>query len=165
VYRFWIFVKQVLSFILYVLCNVIVSNRRKVRCKWSHLIHIMCSCVQCAMQRKSVCWRAMACLAHLEQGPDPLHPGQPPSPPPVPVPDWPDAVQSGIPTFLYTCQWTLTLTWSIDMECSIDMNMQHGHGHAVWIWLGSMDLDSAHAWMHRCRNADEKLSPALLVFR
>jgi hypothetical protein len=51
------------------------------------------------------------------------------------------------------------------MECSIDMNMQHGHGHAVWIWLCSMDLDNAHAWMHGCRNADEKLSKASLVFR
>jgi hypothetical protein len=52
----------------------------------------------------------------------------------------------------------------IDMECNIDMNMQHGHGHAEWIWLCSMDLDSAHAWMHECRNADEKLSPASLVY-
>jgi hypothetical protein len=32
------------------------------------------------------------------------------------------------------------------------MNMQHGHGHG-------------HAWMHGCRNADKKLSPASLVFR
>ncbi len=40
----------------------------------------MCSCFQCAMQRKSVCWRAMICLAHMEQGPDPLHPGHPPPP-------------------------------------------------------------------------------------
>jgi hypothetical protein len=43
--------------------------------------------------------------------------------------------------------------------------MQYGHGHAARIWLCSMDLDSAHAWMHGCRNADEKLSLALLVFR
>ncbi len=43
--------------------------------------------------------------------------------------------------------------------------MQYGYGHAVWIWLCSMDLDSAHAWMHGCQNADEKLSPASLVFR
>jgi hypothetical protein len=55
------------------------------------------------------------------------------------------------------------LTWNA-ATCSLDMDMQygheHGHGHAARIWLCSMDLDSAHAWMHGCRNADEKLSPA-----
>jgi hypothetical protein len=40
----------------------------------------MCSCVQCAMQEKSVCCRAIPCLAHMEQEPDPLHPGHPPPP-------------------------------------------------------------------------------------
>jgi hypothetical protein len=40
----------------------------------------MYSCVQCAMQEKSVCCRDVPCLAHMEQGPDPLHPGHlPPS--------------------------------------------------------------------------------------
>ncbi len=83
---------------------------------------------------------------------------------------------------------------SINMKCSIDMNMQHGqcmqcgHGHAAWTWTCSMDMDwtcsmdmdtqhrfghAAWTWtvaMHGfmdavCRNADKKLSPALLVFR
>jgi hypothetical protein len=44
----------------------------------------MSSCVQCAMQRKSLCWRAMTCLAHMEQGPGPLHPGHPPPLPYLP---------------------------------------------------------------------------------
>ncbi len=38
----------------------------------------MDSCVQCAMQGKSVCCRYVLCLAHVEQGPNPLHPGHPP---------------------------------------------------------------------------------------
>jgi hypothetical protein len=39
----------------------------------------MYSFVQCAMQEKSVCYRDVPCLAHMEQGgPDPLHPGHPP---------------------------------------------------------------------------------------
>jgi hypothetical protein len=58
---------------------------------------------------------------------------------------------------------------SIDIECSIDMNMQHGHGIQYgWICSMVMDmqngfghaawtLDSGHAWMHGCRNADKKL--------
>jgi hypothetical protein len=37
----------------------------------------MCSCVQCAMQEESVCCRNIPCLAHVEQKPDPLHPGVP----------------------------------------------------------------------------------------
>jgi hypothetical protein len=52
---------------------------------------------------------------------------------------------------------------SIDMERSMDMDTQHGHGHAARIC--GMDLDSGHAWMHECRNADKKLNPASLVFR
>jgi hypothetical protein len=60
---------------------------------------------------------------------------------------------------------------SINVECSIDMNMQHGHGmqyrhgHGHAARICGMDLDSGHAWMHGCRNADKKLSPASLVFR
>jgi hypothetical protein len=44
----------------------------------------------------------------------------------------------------------------------MDMEMQHGHypqhgfGNAAWIW--TMD-------MHGCRNADQKVCPAPLVFR
>jgi hypothetical protein len=34
----------------------------------------MYSCAQCAMQEKSVCCRDVPCLAHMEQGPGPLHP-------------------------------------------------------------------------------------------
>jgi hypothetical protein len=34
----------------------------------------MYSCAQCAMQEKSMCCRDVPCLAHLEQGPDPLQP-------------------------------------------------------------------------------------------
>ncbi len=41
------------------------------------------------------------------------------------------------------------------------MDTQHGHGHAARIC--GMDLDSGHAWMHGCRNAYKKFSPALLV--
>jgi hypothetical protein len=52
----------------------------------------------------------------------------------------------------------------IDIDMKIDMDMQYGHGHAARIWVCSMDLDRAHAWMHGCRNADEKLSPASLVY-
>jgi hypothetical protein len=33
----------------------------------------MYSCAQCAMQDKSVCCRDVPCLAHMEQGPGPLH--------------------------------------------------------------------------------------------
>ncbi len=33
----------------------------------------MYSCAQCAMQEKSVCCRDVPCLAHMEQGPGPLH--------------------------------------------------------------------------------------------
>jgi hypothetical protein len=49
----------------------------------------------------------------------------------------------------------------------IDMDMQHGHGHLghlAWTFSCSMDLDNRHTWMPECRNADKKLSPALLVF-
>jgi hypothetical protein len=35
----------------------------------------MSSCIQCAMQEKSVCCRDIPCLAYVEQEPDPLHPG------------------------------------------------------------------------------------------
>jgi hypothetical protein len=38
----------------------------------------MCSCVQCVMQRKPMCWRAMTCLAKMEQGPVPPPPRAPP---------------------------------------------------------------------------------------
>ncbi len=38
----------------------------------------MCSSVQCAMQKKSVYCGAMSCLAHVEQGPVPHHPGNHP---------------------------------------------------------------------------------------
>jgi hypothetical protein len=43
------------------------------------------------------------------------------------------------------------------------MDLDSGHGHAARIC--DMDLDSGHAWMHGCRNADKKFSPASLVFR
>jgi hypothetical protein len=38
----------------------------------------------------------------------------------------------------------------------MDTDTQHGFGHAAWTW-------TVH--MHGCRNDDEKLSPASLVFR
>ncbi len=56
------------------------------------------------------------------------------------------------------------MSMDIDIDMKIDMDMQYGHGHAARIWVCSMDLDRAHAWMHGCRNADEKLSPASLVY-
>jgi hypothetical protein len=34
----------------------------------------MYSCAQCTIQEKSVCCRDVPCLAHMEQGPGPLHP-------------------------------------------------------------------------------------------
>jgi hypothetical protein len=37
----------------------------------------------------------------------------------------------------------------------MDKDTQHG--------FCGMDLDSEHAWMHGCRNAEKKLSPASLV--
>jgi hypothetical protein len=40
----------------------------------------MDSCVQCAMQGKSVCCRDVLCLAHLEQGPNPSTQGTHPPP-------------------------------------------------------------------------------------
>jgi hypothetical protein len=64
------------------LCIILVSDRRKVGCKQTHPIRYMCSCVQCAIQRKSVQCGAMPCMAHVEQGPvmpphqkHPLFPG------------------------------------------------------------------------------------------
>jgi hypothetical protein len=38
----------------------------------------MCSCAQCAMQEKSVWCRAVPCLAHVEQEPDPSTQSTPP---------------------------------------------------------------------------------------
>ncbi len=38
----------------------------------------MNSCAQCAMQERSVCCRDVPYLAHIEQGPGPLHPEHPP---------------------------------------------------------------------------------------
>jgi hypothetical protein len=58
----------------------------------------------------------------------------------------------------------VTWTWKCSMDnghaawtwtCSIDMDTEHGFSHAAWIWTVDM---------HRCRNADKKLSRALLVF-
>jgi hypothetical protein len=66
--------------------------------------------------------------------------------------------------------------------CTMDMGKQHGHGHGAWTktWASSMHIDTQHghgheAWTcttdiemdkhHGCRNADEKFSPASLVFR
>jgi hypothetical protein len=40
----------------------------------------MYSCVQCARQEKSVCYRDVPCLAHMEQGPDPSTQGTRPLP-------------------------------------------------------------------------------------
>jgi hypothetical protein len=65
----------------------------------------------------------------------------------------------------------------MDMHTDKHTDMQHGHGHAEWIWTCSMDLDRQHRSGHavwtcscsmdldkECRNADEKLSPASLIF-
>ncbi len=54
------------------------------------------------------------------------------------------------------------LTWTC--TCSMDMDMQHGHGHTAQILTCNMDLDNGYAWVPECRNADKKLSLALLVF-
>jgi hypothetical protein len=70
---------------------------------------------------------------------------------------------------------------SIYMYMGIDVDMQHWHGHATWTWICSIDMDMQHghwhaarighaAWiwtmdMHGCRNADQKVSLASLVFR
>ncbi len=40
----------------------------------------MYSCAQCAMQEKSMRCRGVPCLAHMEQGPDPVHPEHLPLP-------------------------------------------------------------------------------------
>jgi hypothetical protein len=46
----------------------------------------------------------------------------------------------------------------------MNIEMQYGHRQATLIWSCSMDLVVGHAWMPECRNADKKLSPALLDF-
>jgi hypothetical protein len=43
----------------------------------------------------------------------------------------------------------------------MDMDTQHGFGYAAWTWTVHMhECTDAE-----CRNADEKLSPASIVFR
>jgi hypothetical protein len=46
----------------------------------------------------------------------------------------------------------------------MDMDTQHGFGYAAWTWTVHMH-GCTDAGMPECRNADEKLSPASLVFR
>jgi hypothetical protein len=43
----------------------------------------------------------------------------------------------------------------------MDMDMQYRFGYAAWTWTVHMQ----DARTPECRNADEKLSPASLVFR
>jgi hypothetical protein len=44
----------------------------------------MYSYAQCTMQERSMCCRDVPCLAHMEQGPGPLHPEHLPPPPYLP---------------------------------------------------------------------------------
>ncbi len=60
----------------------------------------MQSCVQCAMQEKSVCCRDVPCLAHMEQGPDPSTQGI--CPPPLSA--WP--------------LWKISLLATLNKDCS-----------------------------------------------
>jgi hypothetical protein len=65
----------------------------------------MYSCIQCAMQEKSMCCRDIPCLAHVEQEPDPLHPGHPP---PL-LSAWPLETYS---TSSYQQGWIWTVYWT-----------------------------------------------------
>jgi hypothetical protein len=67
----------------------------------------MCRCVQCAMQRESVCWTAMTCRAHTEQGPDPLQPEHRPPPPPYLPGHWKLKSNSSFQqVWIWTVYWT-----------------------------------------------------------
>jgi hypothetical protein len=68
---------------------------------------------------------------------------------------------TGIALYIYI-HGHAVLTWTC--TCSMDMDMQHGHGHAAQILTCNMDLDNGYALEPECRNADKKLSLALLVF-
>jgi hypothetical protein len=46
--------------------SINAPDREKVRCKQSWPIHQVCSCAQCAMQKKMVYCGALPCLAHVE---------------------------------------------------------------------------------------------------
>jgi hypothetical protein len=61
---------------------------------------------QCAMQERSVCCRDVPCLAHMEQGPGPLHPEHlPPS-----LSAWVMGTQS---TSSPQQGWTWTVEWTL----------------------------------------------------
>ncbi len=66
----------------------------------------MYSCIQCAMQERSMCRRDVPCLVHMEQGPDPFHPEHlPPS-----LSAWVLGTQftsSSQQGWTWTVQWTL----------------------------------------------------------
>jgi hypothetical protein len=45
------------------------------------------------------------------------------------------------------------------------MDMQNGHGHAAWIGSCGIDLDSGHAWMLECRDAQSGVVSFPLVYK
>jgi hypothetical protein len=47
----------------------------------------------------------------------------------------------------------------------MDTDKQNGHGHEHGIDIHHEHGDGQAPWMRECRNADEKFSPASLVFR
>jgi hypothetical protein len=66
----------------------------------------MYSYAQCTMQERSVCCRDVPCLAHMEQGPGPLHPQHlPPS-----LSAWVMGTQS---TNSLQQGWTWTVEWTL----------------------------------------------------
>jgi hypothetical protein len=93
-----------------------------------------------------------------------------------PAPDWSDAGQSGIPSFIHTNMHTNThINTHTNTHIKTHINTHTNtpsHTHTDLWWTGenmdrNMDVQHGHGDVqdHRCRNADKKFSPASLVFR
>ncbi len=116
----------------------------------------MYNCAQCAMQEKSMCCRDVPCLAHLEHGPDPLHPEH--LPPSLSV--WVLGTQSTSSSqrrWTWTVQWTLTGSptqnlWPLEgvsKYCSLFLI--HYSNTVLWNALPNSYMHSTffpNAWKH-----------------
>jgi hypothetical protein len=85
----------------------------------------MYRCVQCTMQKRSVCCRDVPCLAHTEQGPGPSSLS---THPPSHLPGWVLGIQS-------TSSLQLGWTWTVEWTLASSPPRTCGPGNVCWYCL------------------------------
>ncbi len=90
----------------------------------------MYSYAQCTMQERLVCGRDVPCLAHMEQGSGPLHPGHLPTPylPGVMGTQSTSSLQQG---------WTWTVEWTLASSPTQNLRLRK-----MYVWYCSLFLSS-----------------------